>query len=187
MRCSHGVRAKGGKKLKLLFQTSINSSRQKVQAIIKQACGKAGIEVELKTVVASVFFSSDVANPDTYGKFWADMQMYNSSQGRPDPARHMQRFASWEVASKANKWLGVNLVRWRSDEFDKAYRASESELDPVKRAALFIRMNDLVIGDGYVVPLIHRTGVAGLASKLVAPLSGWDTHMSSLQDWYREA
>ncbi|MBA4178307.1 MAG: peptide ABC transporter substrate-binding protein [Leptothrix sp. (in: Bacteria)] len=186
-RGNDGVRAKDGKKLKLMFQTSINSSRQKVQAIIKQACGKAGIELELKTVVASVFFSSDVANPDTYGKFWADMQMYNAAQGRPDPARHMQRFASWEIAAKANKWLGVNLVRWRSEEFDKAYRASEVELDPVKRAALFIRMNDLVVGDGYVVPLLHRTGVAGLASKLVAPLSGWDTHMSSLPDWYRQA
>jgi len=185
-RGADGIREKGGKKLKFVFQTSINAPRQKVQAIIKQACQKAGIELELKSVVASVFFSSDVANPDTYGKFYADMQMYLVSQGRPYPDRHMQRFVSWEIASKANKWLGVNLSRWHSDEFDKAYRASETELDPVKCAALFIRMNDLACGDGYVVPLLFRQAVSGLGNKMVAPLNGWDVDMASLADWYRE-
>jgi peptide/nickel transport system substrate-binding protein len=186
-RGADGIREKNGRKLKLLFQTSINAPRQKAQAIIKQTCAKAGIELELKTVVASVFFSSDVANPDTYGKFYADMQMYNVAQGRPDPERHMQRYVSWEIASKANKWLGVNLVRWRSDEYDKTYRAAEVELDPVKRAALFVKMNDLVCGDGYLVPLLARPNVAGLASKLVAPISGWTMDTGTLSEWYREA
>ncbi|MDP2004430.1 MAG: peptide ABC transporter substrate-binding protein [Rubrivivax sp.] len=186
-RGSDGIRAKDGKRLAMLFQTSINASRQKAQAIIKQACGKAGIALELKTVTASVFFSSDVANPDTFGKFWADVQMYNVAQGRPDPERHMQRFTSWEISQKANKWLGVNLVRWRNDEFDAAFRASETELDPVKRAALYIRMNDIVCGEGHVIPLLYRPSVTGLANKLMAPLSGWDVDMGSLADWYREA
>jgi peptide/nickel transport system substrate-binding protein len=181
-----GVREKGGVKLKFVFQTSINSPRQKVQAIIKQACQKTGIEVELKAVVSSMFFSSDVGNPDTTGKFYADMQMYAQAQGRPDPERHMQRFTSWEVASKANKWLGVNVTRWRSQEFDQIYRAAEGELDPVKRAALFIRMNDLVCSEGYVIPLVTRPAVTGLANKLVAPLNGWGLDMDSLADWYRE-
>src|SRR3954463_12974289 len=51
-----GVRAKDGKPLKFVFQTSINAPRQKTQAIVKQACQKAGIDVELKSVVGSVFF-----------------------------------------------------------------------------------------------------------------------------------
>jgi peptide/nickel transport system substrate-binding protein len=186
-RGSDGVREKAGRKLKLVFQTSINAPRQKVQAIVKQAAGKAGIEIELKTVTGSVFFSSDVGNPDTYGKFWADMQMYTRSQAQPDPARLMQAFVSWEIASKANKWLRVNLGRWSSDEYDRAYRAAEVELDPVKRGALFIRMNDIVCADGYVIPLVYRPDVAGLANKLVATLSGWDVHLGSLHDWYRES
>ncbi|MCC8455884.1 ABC transporter substrate-binding protein, partial [Streptomyces rochei] len=52
-----GIREKDGKKLKYVFQTSTNAPRQKTQAIIKQACQKAGIELELKSVTASVFFS----------------------------------------------------------------------------------------------------------------------------------
>ena len=68
-----GIRAKDGKKLKIVYQTSINAPRQKNQAIVKQACQKAGIDVELKSVTASVYFSSDVANPDTYTKFYCVM------------------------------------------------------------------------------------------------------------------
>ena len=183
---SDGIREKNGRKLKLLYQTSINSSRQKVQAIIKQACQKAGIELELKSVVASVYFSSDVANPDTYSKFYADMQSYNSSQGRPDPERHLQRFTTWEVASKANKWLGVNLVRWRNEEFDKLYRAAENELDPVKRAAMCIRMNDLVCGDNHVIPLLARPAITGISNRLVATITGWGNDLDTVGDWYRE-
>ena len=133
-----GIRAKDGKKLKLVFQTSINAPRQKTQAIVKQACQKAGIDMELKSVTASVYFSSDVANPDTYAKFYCDIQMFTTTMGEPDPDVFMRQFVSWEVASKDNKWQGRNITRWRSDEYDKAFRAAESELDPVKRAALFM-------------------------------------------------
>jgi peptide/nickel transport system substrate-binding protein len=65
-RGADGIREKGGKKMKFVYQTSINGTRQKEQAIVKQAAQKAGIDLELKSVTASVFFSSDVANPDTY-------------------------------------------------------------------------------------------------------------------------
>ncbi|MGH7186043.1 MAG: peptide ABC transporter substrate-binding protein, partial [Pseudomonadota bacterium] len=99
-----GIRAKDGKKLKFLFQTSINAPRQKTQAIIKQACQKAGIDIEVKAVTASVFFSSDAANPDTYPKFYADLQMYTTTMVQPDPELFMDQFCSWLASSKDNKW-----------------------------------------------------------------------------------
>jgi hypothetical protein len=101
-----GIRAKDGKKLKLVYQTSINTPRQKNQAIVKQAAQKAGIDMELKSVTASVFFSSDVANPDTYSKFYCDIQMYTTTMTQPDPEVFMNQFTSWEVATKENKWQG---------------------------------------------------------------------------------
>ena len=92
------------------------------------------------------------------------------------------------LRSKANKWPGRNISRWRNDEYDAAHKAAQSELDPVKRAALFIRMNDLVCSDGYV----HPAGATGRArrrrpTKLVAPLSGWDNDMWAIAHWYRDA
>jgi peptide/nickel transport system substrate-binding protein len=182
-----GIRAKDGKKLKLVYQTSINTPRQKNQAIVKQACQKVGIDVELKSVTASVFFSSDVANPDTYTKFYCDIQMYTTTMTQPDPELFMNQFASWEVATKENKWQGRNITRYSSEEYDKTYRAAQGELDPVKRAALFIAMNDMVCKNNVVVPVVYRPRVAAISSKLRAPISGWDNDFWNLRDWYREA
>ena len=173
-----GIREKGGRKLKFIYQTSINAARQKEQAIFKQACQQAGIDLELKSVTASVFFSSDVANPDTYQKFWCDIQMYTTTMTQPDPERFMDQYLTREVSTKANKWSGRNILRWRNDEYDRTYAAAETELDPVKRAALFIKLNDLVVGDGHIIPLISRPRVRGAALKLVAPLTGWDLDFS---------
>ena len=184
---SDGIRAKDGKKLKFVFQTSINAPRQKTQAILKQACQKAGIDIEIKAVTASVFFSSDVANPDTFGKFYTDLQMLTTTMPQPDPERFMNQFCSWEVSSKDNKWSGRNTTRWRNDEYDKTFRAAEGELDPVKRAAMFIRMNDLLIENQVVVPVAYRPRIAAISHKMRLQLSGWDNDFGNLRDWYREA
>ena len=186
-RGADGIRAKDGKKLKFVFQTSINAPRQKTQAVIKQACQRAGIDLELKSVTASVFFSSDVANPDTNAKFQADIQMYTITRGSPDPGRFMELFCSWLVASKENKWQGRNIPRWRNDEYDRAYRAAEVELDPVRRAALFVRMNDLVCDDHAVIPVMLRHRVSAIGRGLHAPMSGWANEMQQIHDWYRES
>ncbi|MFI5001514.1 MAG: peptide ABC transporter substrate-binding protein, partial [Reyranellales bacterium] len=178
---------KDGKKLKFVYQTSINQPRQKNQAIVKQACQKAGIEIEVKAVTASVFFSSDVANPDTYTKFYADLQMYTTTMTQPDPELFMNQFCSWEASTKANKWQGRNITRWQSKEYDDNYKAAQDELDPVKRAALFIKANDMVINNQVVIPVVARPGVAALNSKLTAYISGWDNNTWDIQDWFKEA
>src|SRR4029077_15762107 len=89
-----GIREKGGKKLKFLYQTSVNQPRQKTQQIVKQAAQKAGMDIEIKSVVASVFFSSDEANPDTYPHFYSDLQMYTTGPSQPDPGVWMQSYLS---------------------------------------------------------------------------------------------
>jgi peptide/nickel transport system substrate-binding protein len=182
-----GVRAKDGKSLKFVYQTSINAPRQKTQAIIKQACQKAGIDVELKSVVGSVFFSSDTANPDTYSHFYCDAQMYNTTMPQPDPQIFMNQYTSWQVANKDNKWQGRNVSRWRSKDYDELYKQSEQELDAVKRAAMYIKLNDMVVGDNYIQPLLSRARVTALKASLTAHLSGWDNDLWQLASWYREA
>jgi peptide/nickel transport system substrate-binding protein len=180
-----GIRARDGKKLKYVFQTSINAPRQKCQQIIKQACQKAGIDLELKSITASVYFSSDVANPDTFRKFYADLQMYNTTQPRPDPGLFVNQFCSWEIASKDNKWSGTNNTRWKSDEYDRTYKEAQVEMDAVKRAALFIKLNEILIENRVVVPIVNRPVVAALSSRLQAPMTGWDNDVYLLKDWYR--
>ena len=142
-RGADGIRAKDGKRLKLLFQAATNTSVQKIQLVVKQAAARAGIEVEVKAIPASVFFSADPNNTDTNVRFHADLQMYTTFTWL-DPQFFMAQFCSWEIPSRENKWSGRNITRWRSAEYDRLWREAETEMDPVKRAALFIRMNDLV-------------------------------------------
>ena len=186
-RGADGVRAKDGKKLKFVFQTSINQPRQKTQAIIKQACQKAGIDIEVKAVTASVFFSSDVANPDTYPKFYADLQEYSNGMNAPDPEVFLRQFCSWEAASKANKWQGRNITRWQNKEYDDIHKAAQLELDPVKRTAMLIKLNDMAVNNQVVIALVMRPGAAAVANKLVNELSGWDNNTFDLANWYKEA
>jgi peptide/nickel transport system substrate-binding protein len=181
-----GIRAKDGVRLRFVFNTSVNAPRQRTQAIYKQAAQRAGIDLELKSVTASVFFSADVANPDTYTKLYADMQMYTTTMTQADPQLFMNQYVSWEVSAKANNWQGRNIVRWRSEEYDRIFREAENELDPVKRAALFIRMNDLIVGSNHVIPLVRRPLVSASLNNLRHVLSAWDNTFWLLSNWYRE-
>jgi len=182
-----GIREKGGKKLKFVFQTSINQPRQKTQAIVKQACQKAGIDIEIKSVTASVFFSSDVANPDTYPHFYTDLQMYTTGPSFPDPGVWMQSYLSREVCQKENKWQGRNITRYRNKAWDDLYFKAEEELDPVKRAAMYIELNDMAVRDRAIVGVIARSGVSAVNNKLSVNPSGWDSNFWDLSSWYMDA
>ena len=187
-RGADGIRAKDGKKLKFVYQTSINAPRQKTQQIVKQACTKAGIDVELKSVTANVFFSSDPANLDTFPHFSTDLQMFTTTMTQPDPQRFMDQFVSWEVASKENKWAGRNPTRWRNEEYDRTWKAAEAEMDPVKRAAHFIKMNDLLIQNIVVIPVVFRPRVAAVSNRMRDVVqSGWDGDFWALAYWSKQA
>ena len=182
-----GIRTKEGTRLRMLFQTSTNAARQKTQAIVKQAAAKVGIEIELKSIVPAVYFSADPANPDTSSRFSADLQMYSFSSGSPDPQRFMEPFVSWEVAQKANKWAGLNSTRWRSEEYDRLFRAAATEMDPVTRASQFIRLNDLLTQSVVIVPFLWRGSASAVSNRLRGTdLSGWDSECWNIAHWYRE-
>jgi len=186
-RGADGIRAKGNVKLKFVYQTSVSQPRQKCQAIIKDACTKAGIDLELKSITAAVFFGSDVANPDTYQKFWADMQMFTTTMTQPDPQIFMEQWTTDQISQKANKWSSRNLVRWSNAEYDATFAAAQVEFDAVKRAVMFIKMNDLVVNDFHVIPLFARPRPRATALKLNAPLSAWDNDTWALGFWSRDA
>ena len=181
-----GVRAKDGKSLKFVFQTSINAPRQKTQAIVKQACQKAGIDIEVKAVTSSVYFSSDVANPDTYTKFYTDLQMYNNGPQQPDPEVFLRQFLSNEAATKENKWQGRNITRWLNKEYDDIHKAAQLELDPVKRAAMLIKLNEMAVNNQVVIPVVARPVVTAVANNLVVELTGWDNNTWDLPNWYKD-
>jgi peptide/nickel transport system substrate-binding protein len=187
LRGSDGVRAKNGKRMKVLFQTSVNKLRQDTQAVIKKDLESLGVEVELKAIVADVYFSGDPANPDTLTHFYADMQMFAQERGGPDDAvQFLQAFHSSEVSQKANKWARFNYSRYVSKEFDALHEAAARELDPVKFAEAVRKMNQKLFEDVPVIPLVERSDVSGARKNLRdVRVSGWAGHLWNLPFWYR--
>jgi peptide/nickel transport system substrate-binding protein len=187
-RGADGIRTKDGKRLRMLFQTAINAPRQKTQAIVKQAAARVGIDIELKSIVPAVYFSTDPANLDTSSHFTADLQMYSFNSGSPDPQRFMDPFVSWEASQKENKWAGRNSTRWRNEEYDRLFRTAETEMDPVKRAAHFIRMNDLLAQNVVIVPFLWRGNASAVSNRLQGTeISGWDSNCWNIAHWYKTA
>jgi peptide/nickel transport system substrate-binding protein len=179
-----GVGVAGGN---LVYQTSINAVRQRTQEIIKQSLEQLGFVVELKTVEASVFFSSDAGNPDTYGHFYADLEMYTNGPSSPYPIAWAERYRSDSIAQQSNNWAGTNITRYNNPEFDELHTQAQTELDPDVQAELFIAMNDMTVLDFAEIPIIHRSGVAAAVNTLTgykgAPFMSdvWD-----IKDWRRE-
>jgi peptide/nickel transport system substrate-binding protein len=114
--------------------------------------------------------------------------MYTTTMGAPDPQTFMRQFLSEEIASKDNKWQGRNITRWKNPEYDQIFAASETELDPVKRAAQFIKMNDMIIQDVVVIPVLWRNVASAVSKKLKnTEITVWDSNLWNLANWTREA
>lgn len=183
-------RSKDGVELKILYQTSINSLRQRTQDIIKANWEALGAVVDLKAIDASVYFSADAGNPDTWAHFYADVEMATINTN-PFPVPLMRRWLSTDpevdIAQKVNNWTGRNLGRWQNEEYNKLFEQVLAEFDPEKQADLFIRMNDLVINDVGTIPLVNRASPAAVANNLKGfELSPWTEFTWDIANWYFE-
>ncbi len=182
-----GVREKHGVSLRVLYQTSINAVRQQVQEIVKKNLEAIGFEVKLKTVDASIYFSSDAENPNTMTHFYADLEEFATGSENPDPGSYMVGWTCAQSPQMANKWGGWNVSRYCNPAYEALYQQAVVELDPEKRRGLMIAMNDLLVEDVAGVPLIHLQQIAAIDSDLegFAP-TPWDMDSWNIADWRRK-
>ncbi len=182
-----GVREANGMPLSLTYQTSTNAVRQSTQALIKQWWGQIGIETELRNLSASVFFGGDPASPDTYQKFYTDVQMFTSGTAGPDAETFMVRWICGKAPSPDNGWLGRNVPRHCDAEYDRLFTELTVTGGIEARAELVKAMNDILIENGAIIPLVFRGSVSAHSNSLGGvDMNGWDSEMWNVQDWYRE-
>ncbi|MCO5177877.1 MAG: ABC transporter substrate-binding protein [Thermomicrobiales bacterium] len=184
-------RAKDGVEIKVLYQTTINPLRQKTQEIIKQGWEAIGVPTELKSIDAGVYFSSDAGNPDTAAHFYADIEMFTDGPASPYPISYMAAWQSLnppvDLAQQSNQWAGPNIHRWSNEEYNTLYQAALTELDEAKQVELFFGMNDLLVNEVVVVPLVARTDVTANTKKLKGfNPSPWTPDVRDIANWYFE-
>ena len=187
VRGADGIREKDGMRLSLLYQTSTNAVRQDVQALIKADWEQIGVETELRNISAGVFFGGDPASPDTFQRFYADVEMYTNNFEGNDPQAYLAAYACDKIPSPDNGWQGENINRI----CDPAYEAMIAELaaarEPEVRGEIAKRMNDWLTKEtNIIVPLIYRGRVSAHANSLGGvQLNSFDSELWNIADWYR--
>ncbi len=181
-----GIREKDGVPLRILYQTSTNALRQNEQALIKQWWSEIGVDTELRNIDASVFFGGDPASPDTYQKFYADIEMYTNNFDGTDPESYMSNWACNNIPGPDTGWLGNNIQRSCDPEYDALVEQMARTADLEDRAALAIQMNDMIVQNGWMIPLIHRGAVSARRNDLEGVLMNvWDSELWNIADWTR--
>lgn len=182
----NGIRDKDGVELSILYQTSTNAVRQDFQALIKQWWSEIGVETELRNIDASVFFGSDPGSPDTYQKFYADIEMYANNFDGTDPESYMANWACEQAPGPNNQWQGNNMPRFCSDEYDAMIAEFAGTGDINARAELAKAMNDMLMQNYVMIPLVDRGRVSAHANTLGGVvLNTWDSELWNAADWYR--
>jgi len=181
-----GVRAKDGVRLSYLYQTSTNAVRQDFQALIKQWWSEIGVEAELRNVSGSVFFGGDPGSPDTFQKFYADVEMYANNFDGTDPQSYLGQYTCDKAPTPDSQWQGENISRFCNEDFDTLYKTLERTADITERQRISKELNDMIVSNGALLPLVHRGRVSAKSNTLGGVvLNVWDSELWNAADWYR--
>lgn len=182
-----GVREKDGVRLSILYQTSTNKVRQDFQALIKQWWTEIGVETELRNIDASVFFGGDPGSPDTFQKFFADVEMYANQFDGTDPEAYMANWTCEQAPRPETQWQGNNMPRYCDEEYDALVAEMAVSGDINERARIAKAMNDKLMQDYVIIPLVHRGRVSAKSNSLGGVvLNVWDSELWNIADWYRK-
>ena len=183
---SNGIRDKDGVEMTLLFTSSVNPVRQKTQEIIKQSLESIGMSVELRSVEPGVYFG-DPNNPDSVHQFNADLQLFAFDSETPEPDSYMELYACDQISQRENQWSKENSSRYCNPAYDALLDQLATETDPQKRADLFIEMNDLLVEDVALIPLVRRSDAYAIASSVTGTeFTPWAASTWKMEKWGKQ-
>ncbi len=185
------VRKKDGVELSVRYASPINQVRQKTQAVIKQDLEKIGFKVELVQVDPDIFFDSAAGNDQNSQHFYWDLLMQSSGPPSSIPVKWVNKWYSGtdgdNISQKANNWSKSNIQRWQSADFDKLYEELLVAITPEDASRILIGMNDLVIKEVAVIPIVHRPFFNAIGSRLrvenVGNDNGFSTPYWNIANW----
>lgn len=164
------VRKKDGVELSMELYTSVDAIRQKEQAVIKANLEEIGFKLAITSVDAAIYFDTAAGNDQNMAHFYTDMCMNRYGIVTLPPFGHMRRWYAGadgqNVAQASNGWSAENRQRYINPEYDAVFDDALLEADPQKAAELFIRLNDILIEDAALVPMVRVGGKTGISKRL---------------------
>jgi peptide/nickel transport system substrate-binding protein len=97
----------------------------------------------------------------------------------------MLNWHSKEICGKANRWQCNNTERFSNPDYDRLLDQFSRETDTAKRKDLAIQMNDLLVRDVVIIPLVNRVPVPGARSKELKGVqhNAWDLQVWNIAAW----
>jgi len=181
-----GIRVRDGQRLVLDYQTSTNAVRQDFQALIQQWWREIGVEANLRNVSASVFFGGDPGSPDTFQKFYADVEMYANNFAGTDPEQYLGAYRCGLEPRPSTQWQGENINRFCSEAYDALHSELAATADLEERARIARELNDILMQEYVIIPLVSRGRVSAHSNTLGGVvMNTWDTEMWNVHEWHR--
>jgi peptide/nickel transport system substrate-binding protein len=181
-----GIRVRDGRRLTLDYLTSTNAVRQDFQALIQQWWREIGIEANLRNVSASVFFGGDPASPDTFQKFYADVEMYANNFSGTDPEGYLGAYRCGREPRPETGWQGDNINRFCDPAYDALHLQLAQTAGLEARSVIARQLNDILMQNYVIIPLVDRGRVSAHSTTLGGVvLNVWDTEMWNVHQWHR--
>lgn len=197
---SGGIRSRDGIELAVTYVTTgigdlsrLVRYRQRTQAAVKAGWEAIGIQVELGQVSADDFFNVVPENEHSFAHFYRDIEMYTAELISPLPDSY---FAPWyagpdnsNIAQRSNDWMNGNgnIQRYIDPAFDLLYEEVSNTIDPERAAELYIQMNDHIIENFVVVPLVAQPGgIYALANRIAednVAAGTWEPLFWNIANW----
>lgn len=181
-----GAREKEGVELRLEFQTSIQNLRQRTQEQVKKDLEAIGFAVALKQIDSSIFFGPPTDTTDTRRQFYSDLEEFAFSNKSLDPTAYMAGWSCDNIAQKENDWALPNWARYCNPEFDNLFNQVVTELNPDRRIELFVQMNEMLIDDMAVIPLVQLANPVAVSVELRGyDFTAWDVEVWDIANWHK--
>lgn len=165
---SDGIRAKGGTRLSLKYQTTTgNKLREDSQVLVVENMKAIGVEFKIENQPSSVLIGSwSAGSPRKHGNF--DIIMYTTNASI-DPGTQMYNyFDSKSIPSPTNQG-GINYSRWNDPQTDQLIEKAGSIPDWNQRKDLYCQAAQRVV-DGYShIYLYQRFNLHSLNNRV----QGW--------------
>jgi peptide/nickel transport system substrate-binding protein len=181
-----GVREVNGVPMSIVYQSSTNAVRQDFQALIKDWWEQIGLEVELRNIDSSVFFGGDAGSPDTFQKFYADVEMYANTFNGTDPQAYLGNGLCDKAPRPETQWQGENISRFCMPEYDALHAELSKTADMAERQRIGRELSAMAVNNGALIPLVHRGRLSAHSNTLGGVvLNVWDSELWNVADWYR--
>ncbi len=181
-----GIRVRDGQRLTLDYLTSTNAVRQDFQALIQQWWREIGVEANLRNVSASVFFGGDPGSPDTFQKFYADVEMYANNFSGTDPEGYLGAYRCGREPRPETGWQGDNINRFCDPAYDALHLELAQTAGLEARSVIARQLNDILMQEYVIIPLVDRGRVSAHSNTLGGVvLNVWDSELWNVHEWHR--